>query len=61
MDIHEAGVVNRMKKVVSTKYKNHYSGPTDFKAAQFHFHLGSRITIDGWRFDVEMHNIHIAE
>lgn len=38
-----------------------YSGPTDFNAVQFHFHAGSEHTVDGYRFDLEMHTVHTTE
>lgn len=38
-----------------------YGSNKRFDAAQFHFHSGSEHTIDGQRFDFEMHTVHLAE
>jgi carbonic anhydrase len=38
-----------------------YGANTQYNAAQFHFHSGSEHTIDGQRFDFEMHTVHLAE
>merc|ERR1712166_791228 len=32
-----------------------------YNGLQFHFHSGSEHTIDGQRFDFEMHTVHLAE
>lgn len=40
---------------VATDY---YGAYDQFDAAQFHFHSGSEHTIDGERFDFEMHTVH---
>lgn len=37
-----------------------YGAPTDYEGLQFHFHSGSEHTIDGKRFDLEMHTVHQA-
>lgn len=34
-------------------------GPQKYNAAQFHFHAGSEHTIDGRRYDLEMHTVHL--
>lgn len=36
-------------------------GNKKFNAAQFHFHAKSEHTINGRRFDLEMHTVHLAE
>lgn len=36
-----------------------FGGDTTFNAAQFHFHAGSEHTIDGERYDLEMHSVHL--
>jgi hypothetical protein len=37
------------------------AGPELFTAAQFHFHAKSEHTIDGKRYDMEMHIVHVAD
>ena len=32
----------------------------DFSGVQFHFHAGSEHTIDGKRYDFEMHTVHLT-
>lgn len=34
---------------------------SEFKVAQFHFHALSEHTIDGVRFDLEMHSVHYPD
>ena len=36
-----------------------FGADTKFNAAQFHFHAASEHTIDGKRFDLEMHTVHL--
>jgi len=36
-------------------------GAKKYSAAQFHFHAKSEHTINGQRFDMEMHTVHLAE
>lgn len=36
-------------------------GNLKYNAAQFHFHAKSEHTIDGKRFDLEMHTVHVAD
>lgn len=38
--------------------KNVFGTSLQFNAAQFHFHLASEHTINGRRFDLEMHTVH---
>lgn len=33
----------------------------EFNAIQFHFHSGSEHTVDGYRYDLEMHTVHVAK
>ena len=51
---------NGFRKQVDGGYQQqiYYSGPTDFNSIQFHFHSGSEHTVDGYRFDLEMHTVH---
>ena len=35
-------------------------GPAKFSAAQYHFHVKSEHTINGKRYDMEMHTVHLA-
>ena len=51
----ETGNVNMFSSSVS---QDVYGGPEVFDAQQFHFHSGSEHTIDGKRFDLEMHTVH---
>lgn len=36
-----------------------YGGPRRFTGAQFHFHSGSEHTVDGKRYELEMHTVHL--
>jgi carbonic anhydrase len=36
-------------------------GPSTFYGIQFHLHSGSEHTIDGQRFDLEMHTVHLPD
>lgn len=38
-----------------------YGGPDLYSPVQFHFHAKSEHTIDGKRFDLEMHTVHLPE
>ena len=40
---------------------NVLNGSKKYSAAQFHFHAKSEHTINGRRFDLEMHTVHLAE
>ena len=51
----EASNVNMFSSMVSPDV---YGGPEVFDAQQFHFHSGSEHTIEGKRFDLEMHTVH---
>jgi carbonic anhydrase len=35
-----------------------FGAATEFEGQQFHFHAGSEHTVDGKRFDLEMHTVH---
>lgn len=41
--------------------KDTLEGPEKFSSAQFHFHAKSEHTINGRRFDLEMHTVHLAD
>ena len=51
----EATNVNMFSSMVSPDV---YGGPEVFDGQQFHFHSGSEHTVDGKRFDLEMHTVH---
>jgi carbonic anhydrase len=38
---------------------NRWGGPVRYNGVQFHFHTGSEHTIDGVRYDLEMHTVHL--
>lgn len=63
MSIKNAGVYNRFQKRISGEYNtpSYYAGPMEFNALQFHFHTGSEHTVDGYRYDLEMHTVHTAK
>jgi len=42
----------------STFAKETLGANKKFQSVQFHFHAGSEHTIDGKRFDLEMHTVH---
>ena len=45
-----------------SKYAQQNLGGTNkYTGVQFHFHSGSEHTIDGKRFDLEMHTVHVAD
>lgn len=58
--IKDAGVDNGYQKQIDPQYAtgSYYAGPTKFKALQFHFHAGSEHTLDGYRYDLELHTVH---
>ena len=50
-----------LQKFTSQISKDKFGGGTRFNGVQFHFHHGSEHTIDGERYDLEMHTVHLAE
>ena len=42
----------------AAKYLNPKTRTEEYQAAQFHFHAKSEHTIDGKRFDLEMHTVY---
>ena len=36
-------------------------GPSAFTAVQFHFHSGSEHTVNGHRYGLEMHTVHLPQ
>ena len=51
------GLVNKFTIQNPTK---DYDGPTEFNAVLYHFHAGSEHTVEGQRYDLEMHTVHKA-
>ena len=41
--------------------ENQYDSYDKFNAAQFHFHASSEHTINGKRYDFEMHTVHMPD
>lgn len=51
---------NKIQYFDSTYAPQYYGADNRYNAAQFHFHAESEHTINGKRFDFEMHVVHFA-
>jgi len=52
--------VQGRNEFVSLLGREMFGSTTEFFGVQFHFHAKSEHTIDGKRFDLEMHTVHKA-
>lgn len=50
-----------VQRIVSRYSKERLGASDTFDGVQFHFHAGSEHTIDGKRYDLEMHTVHLPK
>lgn len=50
-----------MQTLQSDLAKELFGGGVRYTGVQFHFHAGSEHTVDGERYDLEMHTVHVAD